>query len=836
MLFSSQRIFLFFGWLLFWLQGQAQTSCAISNETEEQKQFLIRELLNHQTKQARRGTAYVIYIKPKIIHINSGNQLFKETQVFELVAQLNTVFSPINVQFQIENNFVQHIYDNELFDLKVSNEAVLRTNWDDKDGINLYFTHSITKSDLSLLNGYTSLPNLGNSSNAIILSYLENDANAFGLLKNKIIAHEFGHYFGLYHTYQDSNESDLNKRELVTRSIGSNCASTGDLICDTQADPYERVPSIFSLGCTEKLPNNVYDINGDYYTPPVDNFMSYSEKCGFKFTPMQYQRLEAGLNIRLSPNAEYSISRNVSNFVSVNYFNKNSFCQGEDLIINYQQNGIFDSKNKLSIEISDKNGQNFNEFSNFEVLPENKIKINLGSNFVEGNNYRLVLKTSAPYTESPLSTHFEIKALPTAFLKVSEAQINSGDEVQLQVALGGSGPWSFRDWDGIFYENISSPILIFNVAPKSTSIYTVSQISNACGTLNQSSSVNVEVFQPTIQIEAKNAFCNESLIEIKTLGLNPKEAADYYQIQITGAPNKILIFPYINNNVVAFYFPQQLEKGKTYNLKIIGKKLGEISRTISFVVKDPPEQPKISTPLNVCYGAQDIFLKADGKNLKWFTSENDSNYTYSVLLNTTIPGMNEYFVSQSDESKCESKKSKMEVNVFDPVFANISGQNTIFIGDSATIRVTLKGSPPWKFSIENLGEYNVSSPEFLIPIKPIKSTSYTLNSVSNYCGNGSVSGQANINVIAILANEPKNIEKLSIYPNPVLNQKLVIEIENDLLIGVKIFTLDGKLIKQLEANKTEKIEINLEEVPEGKYILKLTGERNNYSKAIQILK
>ena len=68
-------------------------------------------------------------------------------------------------------------------------------------------------------------------------------------------------------------------------------------------------------------------------------------------------------------------------------------------------------------------------------------------------------------------------------------------------------------------------------------------------------------------------------------------------------------------------------------------------------------------------------------------------YTYSVLLNTTIPGRFEYFVSQSDESKCESKKSKMEVNVFDPVFANISGQNTIFIGDSATIRVTLKGSP-----------------------------------------------------------------------------------------------------------------------------------------------
>ena len=77
---------------------------------------------------------------------------------------------------------------------------------------------------------------------------------------------------------------------------------------------------------------------------------------------------------------------------------------------------------------------------------------------------------------------------------------------------------------------------------------------------------------------------------------------------------------------------------------------------------------------------------------------------------------------------------------------------------------------------------------------------------------------------------------MSIYPNPVLNQKLVIEIENDLLIGVKIFTLDGKLIKQLEANKTEKIEINVEEVPEGKYILKLTGERNNYSKAVQILK
>lgn len=89
--------------------------------------------------------------------------------------------------------------------------------------------------------------------------------------------HEFGHYFGLPHTFEASGGT-----ELVDRS---NCLVAGDRICDTQSDPYVD-------GVSPKVCIQVWgvDPHGDYYLPPVDNYMSYYD-CGCRFTQMQYFKM-----------------------------------------------------------------------------------------------------------------------------------------------------------------------------------------------------------------------------------------------------------------------------------------------------------------------------------------------------------------------------------------------------------------------------------------------------------------------------------------------------------------------------------------------------------------
>jgi len=87
--------------------------------------------------------------------------------------------------------------------------------------------------------------------------------------------HEMGHYFGLPHTFIGGNE-------LVRRT---NCSTAGDGFCDTEADPY-------SQGDDPNAPCNFIsgpkDANNDYYTPPLDNYMTYFKNCRCRFTQEQY--------------------------------------------------------------------------------------------------------------------------------------------------------------------------------------------------------------------------------------------------------------------------------------------------------------------------------------------------------------------------------------------------------------------------------------------------------------------------------------------------------------------------------------------------------------------
>jgi hypothetical protein len=87
--------------------------------------------------------------------------------------------------------------------------------------------------------------------------------------------HEMGHLFGLPHTFAGGTE-------LVRRV---NCYVAGDGFCDTEADCYPAGNDPFSHCDFQAGPK---DASNDFYTPPLDNYMTYFKACRCRFTQEQY--------------------------------------------------------------------------------------------------------------------------------------------------------------------------------------------------------------------------------------------------------------------------------------------------------------------------------------------------------------------------------------------------------------------------------------------------------------------------------------------------------------------------------------------------------------------
>jgi hypothetical protein len=101
--------------------------------------------------------------------------------------------------------------------------------------------------------------------------------------ENRNILHQMGHLFGLYHTFEN-----INGLELVN---GSNCSTTGDLVCDTPADIFPA-PWLLINGIEQCVWDGVTaDANADLYAPLFGNIMSLGPCPMGSFTIGQYNRM-----------------------------------------------------------------------------------------------------------------------------------------------------------------------------------------------------------------------------------------------------------------------------------------------------------------------------------------------------------------------------------------------------------------------------------------------------------------------------------------------------------------------------------------------------------------
>jgi len=201
--------------------------------------------------------------------------------IYAVMARVNELFAPICVSFNIcQLDTIENFrYDS----VTVEEWDEMQVVYHQQRKINLFW---VSQFDFdNTLCGVSELGGIANTENGGILMMSGPCVNEFA------IAHELGRFFGVPYTFGEEEEQSA---ELVR---GENCATEGDNICDTPADPYEigdEVSSYVQVMNNCRFVNNKRDNAGDWYTPHVGNIMSfYQDECKCDFSDEQYRLMVA---------------------------------------------------------------------------------------------------------------------------------------------------------------------------------------------------------------------------------------------------------------------------------------------------------------------------------------------------------------------------------------------------------------------------------------------------------------------------------------------------------------------------------------------------------------
>ncbi len=275
------------------IQGNlsAQLSCGTQEPTTAEVKYTLEVI--DQIAVQRSSAMKWMPIRVHRLASNNGSGAISTSDINQAIATLNRKFAAINVSWYIAD--MQTIPSNKYHNLNLDTERLgLIQEYVTPDAVNIFFANELEKSGNGLC-GYASYPSDNVASLAVFASN-----SCTNNLATANLAHEFGHFFNLFHTFRGTSNSNIDQHaEHVPRSGDqANCAHTGDLLCDTDADP------LCSMSTNCEYVGDEYDQYGNKYVPPIGNIMTYYNKsCGAEFSGMQLTRMEQALQIRLQHTA-----------------------------------------------------------------------------------------------------------------------------------------------------------------------------------------------------------------------------------------------------------------------------------------------------------------------------------------------------------------------------------------------------------------------------------------------------------------------------------------------------------------------------------------------------
>lgn len=287
------------------------------------------------------GIPYIIPVVWHVFH-NKGSGKMSKAQVVTAIEVLNDNFSGTSIEFQLakidpdgyctdgivfNTTLTPYGSRNTIMDLGNLKDV---SHWDNTKYLNIYSVLNMVAGDNytfdSDTEGYAFLPcspNAGTAFNGFNCYTPGSDPYFFDKVDGvvirynlpEILAHEVGHYLGLFHTWGPDSYSSLTPWWIECH--GMPCAENGDFICDTN-------PMVRNTAYTN-CSNNTCD-SLDAFHDPTDNYMSYTKVCWSKFTSEQIVRMKSILEnqrplIHSTPNI---LASGIKNFIEDTEINTNT--------------------------------------------------------------------------------------------------------------------------------------------------------------------------------------------------------------------------------------------------------------------------------------------------------------------------------------------------------------------------------------------------------------------------------------------------------------------------------------------------------------------------------
>jgi hypothetical protein len=207
-----------------------------------------------------------IALNINILTHDDGRKTINESLVLEEIELVNKYYEAHNIYFEICG--IDFIASSDLLQFQRIDDKPVISQYNEEGKINLYIVENIIKEDGGTSCGFADYP--WSTSEIIVIK-------KSCITNSSTLAHELGHFLGLYHTHETRFG-----QELVDQS---NCQTSGDKLCDTPADPKLSSDNI-NNDCI--YTGEGRDGNYEHYEPDPSLLMSYSRKqCRNKLTGEQ---------------------------------------------------------------------------------------------------------------------------------------------------------------------------------------------------------------------------------------------------------------------------------------------------------------------------------------------------------------------------------------------------------------------------------------------------------------------------------------------------------------------------------------------------------------------
>jgi hypothetical protein len=236
------------------------------------------------------------------------------------------------------------------------------------------------------------------------------------------------------------------------------------------------------------------------------------------------------------------------------------------------------------------------------------------------------------------------------------------------------------------------------------------------------------------------------------------------------------------------------------------------TKTISVAVNPAPVVNIIVSPPAICLGSTGILNAIGATNYTWSNNQQIQAISVSPTISTT------YTVTGSNTYGCTDMSTALIV-VYPLPTITVSGSSssqTICAGEQATLNAGGANVYQWNSTVSTLSGSQVT-------VCPNASITYSvIGTDNNNCSSQTI---FQLHVAACTGLKPHSAvdEMIKVYPNPC-SEELTIEFNNQINVSISLTDITGRMVFNTKT-KSEKVKINVENLPKGIYYTKVESAR-----------